>query len=140
MLFLLSHITNFRYNSILLIGFWFNLHIGALAPHRLQCYSKFNFICETKSVSKQDALILINAKITLCNEPKSRFLSWLLFPTNIHWVEEAQANNIRVAESRQLDIIIFGTTIDVSKLFWLIAKIRNFGVMLCYVTIKKKRF
>ena len=41
--------------------------------------SVVNFICEAKSVSKQDVLIMV----TLCNEQKPCFPSWLLFPVFI---------------------------------------------------------
>ena len=39
-----------------------------------------NFICETKSVSKQHALIFIIFSSKNCNEPKPCFPSWLLSP------------------------------------------------------------
>ena len=39
-----------------------------------------NFICETKSVSKQDVLIMVTWPNKLYNEPKPCFPSWLLFP------------------------------------------------------------
>ena len=42
-----------------------------------------NFICETKSVSKQDVLIMVRWPNKLCNELKPCFPSWLLFPVFI---------------------------------------------------------